>query len=232
MPSTPFKIEAGKFGISLTDPAITDACTATVAAFDDFSCAITDGALNATSNVTDDTTPATWCDAEQTTPKVGATTFEGALSFLQDPQIVAGLSRTLFEHDTETAWIFMGLDGDDPPKAVAKVRLVAGAFGGEARTSLLADVTLPCDGKPLICYGDTAGSISIPIPAPIAATGATAGTPGTFQPVGATVPANLAAMATLTATPVTAWTIGQRVVLGDASEAYWNGTAYVVGRAP
>lgn len=59
------------------------------------------------------------------------------------------------------------------------------------------------------------------------ATGATAGSPGSFTPGGSTAPANLAAMSTVTASPTTAWTTGQYVVLGDNSHAKWNGTAWV-----
>lgn len=66
----------------------------------------------------------------------------------------------------------------------------------------------------------------------VTATGATAGTPGTFTPNGATPPANLAAMSGKTASPTTAWTTGQHVVLGDNSHAYWNGTAWTTGNAP
>jgi hypothetical protein len=66
--------------------------------------------------------------------------------------------------------------------------------------------------------------------APPALTGATAGTPGTLDPAGA-VAANLAALTGKTASPVTAWTTGQNVVLGDASLAHWNGTAWAAGAA-
>jgi hypothetical protein len=69
-----------------------------------------------------------------------------------------------------------------------------------------------------------------PVPPPLA-TGATAGTPGTFTPAGSTIPGNLAAMTGLTATPDTAWTTGQYVVVGDATEASWTGTAWVAGQA-
>lgn len=64
------------------------------------------------------------------------------------------------------------------------------------------------------------------------ATGATAGTPGTWEPAGSTPPADLAACASVTATPATAWVTGEYVVLGDASEATWSGTAWASGRAP
>jgi hypothetical protein len=67
----------------------------------------------------------------------------------------------------------------------------------------------------------------------VAATGATGITsPGTFTPPGAMAPPNLAAMSGVTASPATAWTTGQYVVLGDGSQAHWNGTAWVAGVAP
>jgi hypothetical protein len=65
-----------------------------------------------------------------------------------------------------------------------------------------------------------------------AATGATAGSPGTFTPSGATAPANLAAMSGITASPTTAWTTGQYVTLGDSTNAYWDGSAWQTGMAP
>src|SRR5262245_16623193 len=58
-----------------------------------------------------------------------------------------------------------------------------------------------------------------------AATGATAGIPGTWTPAGSRPPATFAAITGLVASPATTWTTGQYVVLGDASLAHWNGTA-------
>lgn len=69
----------------------------------------------------------------------------------------------------------------------------------------------------------------------VPATGATAGTPGTFTPSGSVPPANVAGMTGLTASPTTAWTVGQYVqtaTSGVAGQAYWNGTAWVAGKAP
>jgi hypothetical protein len=65
------------------------------------------------------------------------------------------------------------------------------------------------------------------------ATGATAGTPGSWTG-GAEVPVNLAGTiaAAITPNPGTAWTTGQRVVTRDASLISWNGTAWVAGAAP
>jgi hypothetical protein len=75
-----------------------------------------------------------------------------------------------------------------------------------------------------LCAANAAG--------PVAATGATAGAPGAFTPAGAAVPANLAALAAVIANPNTAWATGENVVLGDASTAHWDGTAWAAGNAP
>ena len=64
------------------------------------------------------------------------------------------------------------------------------------------------------------------------ATGATAGIPGTWTPVGATPRANLAGMTGCTASPTTPWTTGQHVQCSDASRVTWSGTSWVGGIAP
>jgi hypothetical protein len=66
----------------------------------------------------------------------------------------------------------------------------------------------------------------------ITATGATAGTPGTFTPAGAAAPATGGAVASLPATPATAWTTGQWVQAANGDQRWWNGVAWVVGKAP
>lgn len=70
----------------------------------------------------------------------------------------------------------------------------------------------------------------------VAISGVTAGSPGSFTPGNATLPANLAALKADpvvgdagTSKPGATWTTGQYVVLGDASQAHWNGTAWAVG---
>ena len=218
-----FKIEDGDFGLTVTDPAITDPCAATISPkFTDFTCQITSGALTASPNVTQETVPATWCDPEESIPQVGKTSYSLELSFLQDPDVVAGLSRFLFEHDTEEAWFFMGLNGGNPPKAVGNCRLVSGTIGGEARITLTATATLPVDGKPMVCFGTTASHAAVG---------------GDVDPLNVTstnLP-NAATFANLTAlkadvtkgdghytTPT--FTTGQYVVLGDASHAHCTGT--------
>ena len=74
----------------------------------------------------------------------------------------------------------------------------------------------------------------ITVAPPVAATGATAGTPGTFTPAGAVPPATVAAMTGVTASPTTAWTAGQYVQTqtpGTAGQAHWTGTAWTSGTA-
>jgi hypothetical protein len=67
-------------------------------------------------------------------------------------------------------------------------------------------------------------------------TGATAGTPGTWTPANAAAADDIDDLQNhvpaITASPATAWTTGQRVVLGDGTEAHWSGTAWVAGRKP
>jgi len=232
-----FKIENGKLLFSLTDPKITDVCSVQESQFAaDYTCAVTSGALSATQNVTSEAVPATWCEPEQQTPKVGATSYTLDLSFLQDPDVIAGLSRFLFEHDTQEAWVLMGMDGDNPPKAVAKIRLVAGTIGGAGRTTLTATVSLPVEGKPSICFGDAAGSVGIGNPE------AADPLDVTFETFGANL-APFADKATLVADGTygdtakagnsdPAMTTGQFVLLSDGTaKASWDGTNWQDGAA-
>lgn len=184
MPKHVFKIENGLFGLTMTEPtpAITDPCTAVSTGFTAFTCQVTDGAINASPNVTTETVPATWCDPEETVQNVGATSFTLDLTFLQDPDLVAGLSRFLFENDTAEAWFYLGLDGTDPPKAVGKCRVVAGTIGGPGRTTLTATVSLPITGKPMICFGNATDSEPVTLtaetaPAPAAAVSSSSSSP-------------------------------------------------------
>ena len=65
------------------------------------------------------------------------------------------------------------------------------------------------------------------------ATGATAGTPGSFTPAGARPPLDLAGLSGVTASPATMWTSGQYEALRDGTNAYWSGsgTAWQAGIA-
>lgn len=159
MPTTVFKIEDGDFGLALSEPTNADDVTlATIADYTDFACQMTSGSLEASPNLTTETIPATGCQAEQTVTSVGITSYNLVLGHLQDPNVAAGLSRFLFENDTSIAWFYFGMDGDDPPKAIGQLRVVAATIGGSMRTTLQASVTLPLEAKPSIEFGDSTTS--------------------------------------------------------------------------
>lgn len=72
--------------------------------------------------------------------------------------------------------------------------------------------------------------------APVASTGATAGTPGSWTPSGSAPPANAAGANTagITANPNTAWTTGQYVqgtTAGTGGRMYWDGSTWQAGTA-
>ena len=174
MTSTIFRIEAGVLAFTLVDTAavgydaswqspgglevdaVSLATYSTAPATGvDFSCQVTSGALNATPNTTDDVTPATFCSAEVTTTSVGVTSYVLDATILQDPIIAAGVSAYLFEQDTKEIYGYLALSGDaNPPAAIFRARAVAGAFGGDARVTLTATLSLPVTAKPDIWFGD------------------------------------------------------------------------------
>jgi hypothetical protein len=104
---------------------------------------------------------------------------------------------------------------------IQPLRFGADDFGAD----LTSDITWDIVGTPTLSFNDGT----------VAATGATAGTPGTFTPSGATVPTSLAALQgaspAVVASPATVWTTGQYVPLGDASHAHWSGSAWAAGDA-
>ena len=170
-----FRIENGVFALSLVDtgaalyddawqtPGGVEVDVVTVAAYTtdpaegvQFECQTTSAALTASPNSTTDTTPATFCSAEVSTTSVGVTSYSLDATILQDPIVVDGISAYLFEHDTKEAYFYLGFNADLPPKAVGRVRLVAGAIGGDARVTLTADISLPVERKPDLWVGNVA----------------------------------------------------------------------------
>jgi len=190
-----FKIQNGVLAFTLVDTAAVGYLpewqtpggiavdTITLAAYTtanglDFSCSVTSGALTASPNTTDDTTPATFCEPEVTETTVGVTSFTLDATILQDPDLDAA-SAYAYEHDTEEVYFLLGLDGVNPPKAAGRCRMVAGAFGGDARVTLTADLSLPVTRKPDIEFGNATtsrvvwGSGAAPVaPGGLAAAGA------------------------------------------------------------
>jgi hypothetical protein len=165
-----FQIEQGKFGLSVVDvldtgylnewqsPNGVDVEAAVIANYvsgsmGDYSCQISSGALSASPNTTTDSTPATFCSAEETTTSVGVTSYNLDVTFMQDPDIMTGLNRYLFEHDTEELYFYLALANDVAPKAIGRCRCIAGTIGGDARTKLTATLSLPCSRKPDILFG-------------------------------------------------------------------------------
>ncbi len=250
-----FKITDGVFGLTLVDktavgyddawqaPGGKAADAVTIADYSAadgiaFQCQTTSSALTASSNTNDDTTPATMCNAEITTTIVGVTSYTLDATILQDPNVSDGISAYLFEHDTHEAFFYLGYAGDHvPPAAIGRCTISAGAIGGEARVTLTADVSLPVSRKPDLWVGNATTNRVIlgqEAAGPVAATGATAGTPGTWTPAGSTPPANAAAATSVAATPGTAWTTGQYVqgaTAGTGGEMHWSGSAWVSGKA-
>lgn len=174
MSSHVFKIQNGVLAFTLVDTAAVgylpewqtpggiDIATITLAAYTtadgfDWSCSVTTGSLSASPNTTDDTTPATFCSPEETETTVGVTSFTLDATILQDPDL-DGASAYAFEYDTKEVYFFLGLDGVNPPKAVGRARMIAGAFGGDARVTLTADFSLPVTRKPDIEFGNATTS--------------------------------------------------------------------------
>lgn len=176
-----FQIEQGYVGFALvgaTDPDAWNAPTgvgveaATISLYETesaqgWTCQVTSAQLTAEANENDVDVPATFCAPASTTPQPGETSYSLEMEWLQDPQIVNGLSRFLFEHDTETAYFYLGLAQDSPPKAIGRVKLLAGAFGGTARENLTAEASLGLVRKPQILFGDATASEAVP-PTPTA----------------------------------------------------------------
>jgi len=112
-----------------------------------FECATTSAAINATPNL--QTVPATFCAPASQAP--AATGFELAISWLQDWTAPGGgLSMYAYENDTLLKYFALTLDPTQPPLATGTVRIVAGAYGGDAGVPLVTTATWPLPTKPTI----------------------------------------------------------------------------------
>jgi hypothetical protein len=188
----------------------------------DVSCYLNDAAIEWTDSATDSTTKL--CGAV----RAGVTTFTAQLTGNID--VDAGNETGLFalswaEKGSQQPFTFtpsteLGTTATGT-LTIKPLRFGADEYGADLTSDLSWDIV----GDPVLSWD--AGL-------PIAATGATAGTPGSFTPSGATVPANLSALQSaspaVVASPLTAWTTGQSVNLGTGS-AHWDGSAYAAGAA-
>lgn len=172
-----FMIEEGEFGLAIVDTAAVgylDTWQAptgktvdlvTLADYDTaaagWTCQMTSGALTPSPNTTTSDVPPTFCKVGSSTPTPGETTFTLDIAFLQDPNVAVGLSAFLYANDTEEAYVYFGMDDGEPPRMIGRVRLAAGVIGGDARTTLVATVSLPLVRRPDIEFGDATTSIIV-----------------------------------------------------------------------
>lgn len=161
MSTTTFRITKGELGFSLTDPG-KPVADASLADYTAFSCRVTSGLIRASSNFDTEEVPATFCDPASETVTPSAATFVLDLSVLQDPNDadLSGLAKFLYDNDSGVSgspvWFLLGLAEGAAPKAIGQCYLTPMDFGGEARTTLTAQLQLPCEGRPDIEFGTTA----------------------------------------------------------------------------
>lgn len=130
---------------------------------------------------------------------------------------------------TQSAFLAVFVDGESHFAFYApKAEIYRADDMAIADTESLAG--LPLGVKPMV-HGNNVWTYAVTPLGGTPATGASAGSPGTFSPTGAVVPADLAALRSVIAAPTAKWTTGQHVVLGDASKAHWNGSAWAAGTA-
>lgn len=131
---------------------------------------------------------------------------------------------------TEAAFLAIFVDGDNTFGLYApRTEIFRGDDVAVADAESL--VGLPLNIKPLI-YSTNEWAYAVTPLGGIVATGATAGTPGTYTPAGADLPVSISAMTgVVTASPGTAWTSGQGVLLDDGTQVHWSGSAWVAGVA-
>jgi hypothetical protein len=192
----------------------------------DVSCLVNNAILSASPSTSDPTTKL--CG----TQKQGTTTYSATLSgnIDIDPDVSESLFCLSWEMPGSEQPFKFTPDSADGTYAEGTLVLQPLDFGstGDYGSDLTADFEFQVLWKPTISCSGGGGTVP--------ATGATAGTPGTWSPGGATPPADAAGAtsASVTASPTTAWTVGQFVqgsTSGTAGEMHWSGTAWVAGKA-
>lgn len=197
----------------------------------DVSCAVTN--MRVVSNYDDDGDAVTVLCGETIGAPRKASGRQLSGTIVQDFDYVeadGGIIDYLWNHDLEIVdFTFTPNDVVSGATITGQVQLEVpndGTYGGDVGGRLTTDFVWNMQGEPTRTYGG--GS------APPPATGATAGTPGSWTPAGCEVPADLAAVqaASITASPATAWTTGQSVQTADAADCHWDGSAWATGTAP
>lgn len=199
-----------------------------------WSCQIVDGHLTSTPDTTTRDVPATWCEAGETIPAPGKSTYEFAGNFLQDANLKDGLSAFLYQYDTAECYIYASFDADKPPRFISRCRITSGNIGGPARETLTSDFSLPLTRKPDVEFGVQGNSIIITGAGSEQAIARADAKPGDTFPADpditaqdATNAAKLAAEG-FVANPQTAWATGQKITIGTF-QFNWSGTAWAAG---
>jgi len=188
----------------------------------DVSCYVNNAAVEWSDSKTDDTTKL--CGAV----RAGVTTFTAQLTGNID--VDAGNESGLFalswnEKGSQQPFEFtpsteLGTTASGI-LTIKPLRFGADEYGGDLTSDIAWDIV----GDPVL---DFEGGAVVP------ATGATAGTPGTWTPGGSTPPADVASIGAVVASPNTAWTTGQYVqtaTAGAGGQASWDGDSWVAGPA-
>lgn len=113
----------------------------------EFQCQITSVAL--TPSPVTETRQATLCRSESdgVKPSKWALELEFFQDWIADPD--SGLSWFLYDNDGKDVAFSVSYTDADPPVATGTCSIQAGAFLGAASGSLMATVSLPCQGKPV-----------------------------------------------------------------------------------
>ena len=207
----------------------------------DYSIKVNNMRLTTTADTTD---PTTKLSGDQFP---GVTTFTGELggNVDIDPETADGLFQLSSEHGgTVQAFTYT-------PNDVAAIEarglitimpldLGADEYGADLTSDLawatVGDIEFYRDG--VLAWTQYMGKRAATLPPPAKPVGATAGTPGTFTPLGVTPPASVAALQSaspaIVASPAAVWTVGQYVqtaTAGVAGQASWDGAAWIAGPA-
>lgn len=170
------QVNDGEFALALVDteavgyldtwqaPGGATAATAVIADYvgaEAWRCQIRDGNVTSSPNITQRTTEPTFCGPGKKTPVVSQSSYTLNAKTYQDVHVSTGLSKFLFENDTLEAYFLLGLNAGQPPRAIGRVFLTSGTFGGAAEEDLKDTLKLECSRKPSIEFGDATTSVIV-----------------------------------------------------------------------
>lgn len=172
-----FKITGGVFALTVVDPAAVgyaDSWQApggkavdavTLADYTDavaqWSCQVQTMTIDPSANTNDETVDATWCEPAKTIPNPGETSFAINGTAVADAHAADSLQAFLYLHDTDEAYFYMGLAGENaPPSAIGRCRIQASSFGGAGTVTLTMTIgALPLSRRYDMWYGAGDGTV-------------------------------------------------------------------------